>query len=172
MEPRFDIFTTWERCSPSSPLAPSLSVQVSPADGFVHQVDSRTICWARRSHDPYWRTCRCWALTIQIRLDGHQPRLFPAFSQSRRQVCIFSVRKKSPPCLQFRRNFISAGAAAGVSSAFGAPVGGLLFSMEEVSSFWSNRLTWQVFFCSMIAAFTTNIFNSAFLGFHYQVPFR
>ena len=32
-----------------------------------------------------------------------------------------------------RRNFISAGAAAGVSSAFGAPVGGLLFSMEEVS---------------------------------------
>ncbi|CBY13398.1 unnamed protein product [Oikopleura dioica] len=68
-----------------------------------------------------------------------------------------------------RRNFISAGAAAGVSSAFGAPVGGLLFSMEEVSSFWSNRLTWQVFFCSMIAAFTTNIFNSAFLGFHYQL---
>lgn len=43
-----------------------------------------------------------------------------------------------------RRNFISAGAAAGVSSAFGSPVGGLLFSMEEVSSFWSNRLTWQV----------------------------
>ena len=43
-----------------------------------------------------------------------------------------------------RRNFISAGAAAGVASAFGAPVGGLLFAMEEVSSFWSMKLSWQV----------------------------
>lgn len=45
-----------------------------------------------------------------------------------------------------RRNFISAGSAAGVASAFGAPVGGLLFAMEEVSSFWSMKLSWQVFF--------------------------
>ena len=49
-----------------------------------------------------------------------------------------------------RRNFISAGAAAGISSAFGAPVGGLLFAMEEMSSFWSMELSWQVglrYFC-------------------------
>ena len=42
-----------------------------------------------------------------------------------------------------RRNFISAGAAAGIASAFGAPVGGLLFAMEEVSSFWKNKLSFQ-----------------------------
>ena len=42
---------------------------------------------------------------------------------------------------------------------------------QRLQSFWSNRLTWQVFFCSMIAAFTTNIFNSAFSGFHYQGAF-
>ena len=46
---------------------------------------------------------------------------------------------------------------AGIASAFGAPVGGLLFAMEEVSSFWKNTLSWQVFFCCMTATFTTGI---------------
>ena len=71
----------------------------------------------------------------------------------------------------FRRNFVSAGAAAGVSSAFGAPVGGLLFSMEEVSSFWTTTLSWQIFFCCMVATFTTDLFNSAFNGFSYTGNF-
>eukprot|EP00092_Neocalanus_flemingeri_P010722 GFUD01011549.1.p1 GENE.GFUD01011549.1~~GFUD01011549.1.p1 ORF type:complete len:864 (-),score=141.42 GFUD01011549.1:346-2937(-) len=70
-----------------------------------------------------------------------------------------------------RRNFISAGAAAGIASAFGAPVGGLLFAMEEVSSFWNMKLSWQVFFCSMVSAFTTDLFNSAFQGFKYTGSF-
>ncbi|XP_071490057.1 chloride channel protein C-like [Diadema antillarum] len=70
-----------------------------------------------------------------------------------------------------RRNFISAGAAAGVASAFGAPVGGLLFAMEEVSSFWSMKLSWQVFFCCMISTVTTDLFNSAFSAFRYQGDF-
>ncbi|XP_052816934.1 chloride channel protein C-like isoform X2 [Mya arenaria] len=70
-----------------------------------------------------------------------------------------------------RRNFITAGAAAGVASAFGAPVGGLLFSMEEVSSFWSVTLSWQIFFCCIIATFTTDLFNSAFKDFNYTGSF-
>ncbi|XP_064648875.1 H(+)/Cl(-) exchange transporter 7-like isoform X2 [Lineus longissimus] len=70
-----------------------------------------------------------------------------------------------------RRNFTSAGAAAGVASAFGAPVGGLLFAMEEVSSFWSVKLGWMIFFCCMIATFTTDLLNSGFGGFHYSGSF-
>ncbi|PIK45697.1 hypothetical protein BSL78_17446 [Apostichopus japonicus] len=67
-----------------------------------------------------------------------------------------------------RRNFISAGSAAGVASAFGAPVGGLLFAMEEVSSFWSMKLSWQVFFSCMVSTVTTDLFNSAFSSFRYD----
>jgi chloride channel 7 len=70
-----------------------------------------------------------------------------------------------------RRNFISAGAGAGIASAFGAPVGGLLFSMEEVSSFWNMKLSWQIFFCCMVSTFTTDLFNSAFEGFQYKGDF-
>lgn len=31
------------------------------------------------------------------------------------------------------REFVSAGVSAGISAAFNAPIGGILFSMEEVS---------------------------------------
>lgn len=70
-----------------------------------------------------------------------------------------------------RRNFISAGVAAGVASAFGAPVGGLLFSMEEVSSFWTTTLSWQIFFCCMVSTITTDLFNSALSGLQFTGAF-
>ena len=67
--------------------------------------------------------------------------------------------------MQGRRDFISAGAAAGIASAFGAPVGGMLFAMEEVASFWNMTLAWQIMFTCMVATFTTDVLVTSFGGF-------
>lgn len=67
--------------------------------------------------------------------------------------------------MHVRRNFTTAGASAGVAAAFAAPVGGLLFGMEEVCSFWSLKLGWMIFFCCMMATFAADLFNSSIEAF-------
>ncbi|KAI0745872.1 chloride channel [Earliella scabrosa] len=53
-----------------------------------------------------------------------------------------------------RRGILSAACAAGVAVAFGAPIGGVLFSLEEVSYFFPAKVMWRSFFCAMVAAVT------------------
>lgn len=52
-----------------------------------------------------------------------------------------------------KREILSAAAASGVSVAFGAPIGGVLFSLEEVSYYFPMKTLWRSFFCALIAAF-------------------
>ena len=58
-----------------------------------------------------------------------------------------------------RRNFVSMGAASGVAAAFHAPIGGILFSLEEVSSFWDPKLMLDSFITASIAAFTGQLWE-------------
>jgi H+/Cl- antiporter ClcA len=68
-------------------------------------------------------------------------------------------------CLQndvSKRQMISAGGAAGVAAAFGAPIGGALFTYEisKPNTFWTFSMLWRVFFGTAIAVFTLSVLTS------------
>ncbi|KAF8647110.1 hypothetical protein AX16_006942 [Volvariella volvacea WC 439] len=58
-----------------------------------------------------------------------------------------------------RREIITAASAAGVAVAFGSPIGGVLFSIEEMSHTFSIKTMWRSFFCALIATFTLSAIN-------------
>lgn len=50
-----------------------------------------------------------------------------------------------------RREILSASAASGVAVAFGAPIGGVLFSLEEVSYYFPSKTLFRTFFCCIVS---------------------
>ncbi|KAK4561731.1 hypothetical protein LTR86_004410 [Recurvomyces mirabilis] len=58
-----------------------------------------------------------------------------------------------------RREVLSASAAAGVAVAFGAPISGLLFSLEEVSYYFPPKVLFRTFFCCIAAALSLRGLN-------------
>ncbi|KAK6341287.1 hypothetical protein TWF696_008369 [Orbilia brochopaga] len=58
-----------------------------------------------------------------------------------------------------RREVLSASAAAGVAVAFGAPLGGVLFSLEEVSYYFPPKTLFRTFFCCIVAAISLKLLD-------------
>jgi len=58
-----------------------------------------------------------------------------------------------------RREILSAACAAGVAVSFGAPIGGVLFSLEEASYYFPPKVMWRSFWCAAVAAITLKALN-------------
>jgi chloride channel 3/4/5 len=52
-----------------------------------------------------------------------------------------------------RREILSASAASGVAVAFGAPISGVLFSLEEVSYYFPSKTLFRTFFCCIVSGY-------------------
>lgn len=63
-----------------------------------------------------------------------------------------------------RRTFIAAGASAGVSVAFGSPIGGALFAyeMSRPNTFWRFSMIWKVFVSCAIANFWVSFLTTIY----------
>ena len=62
------------------------------------------------------------------------------------------------------REILSAGCSAGLSVAFGAPIGGVLFAYEEISTYFPRKILWRAFICSLFAAMTLRALNPTGTG--------
>ncbi|CAN8097195.1 unnamed protein product [Discula destructiva] len=51
-----------------------------------------------------------------------------------------------------KREVLSAAAASGISVAFGSPIGGVLFSLEQISYYFPDKTMWKSFVCASVAA--------------------
>lgn len=58
-----------------------------------------------------------------------------------------------------KREVLSAASAAGISVAFGSPIGGVLFSLEQLSYYFPDKTMWQSFVSAMVAAVTLQLMN-------------
>lgn len=68
----------------------------------------------------------------------------------------FSKYKKSA---SKTREILTATAGAGVAVAFGSPIGGVLFSLEEMASHFPLKTLWRSYFCALVATAVLSAVN-------------
>lgn len=57
------------------------------------------------------------------------------------------------------REILTATAGAGVAVAFGSPIGGVLFSLEEMASHFPLKTLWRSYFCALVATAVLSAMN-------------
>ncbi|KDE04008.1 hypothetical protein MVLG_05510 [Microbotryum lychnidis-dioicae p1A1 Lamole] len=57
------------------------------------------------------------------------------------------------------REIVTAASAAGVAVAFGSPIGGVLFSLEEMTINYPIKTLWRSFFCALVATVVLSAMN-------------
>ena len=112
-------------------------VLVVKAVGSVFAV-STGMCLGKEG--PFVHISACVAYLVAIR--------FPKYRENGRKM----------------REIVSAGVASGLSVAFGAPIGGVLFAYEEISTYFPRKVLWRAFICSLFAAMTLRALNPTGTG--------
>lgn len=58
-----------------------------------------------------------------------------------------------------KREVLTAASSAGISVAFGSPIGGVLFALEQLSYYFPEKILWNSFVAAMVAAVTLQFIN-------------
>ncbi|KAL8851294.1 MAG: hypothetical protein Q9221_003824 [Calogaya cf. arnoldii] len=114
-----------------------LKVLVIKAIGAVFAV-ATGMCLGKEG--PFVHIATCVAYLVGM--------LFPKYNENGRKM----------------RELLSAGCSAGLSVAFGAPIGGVLFSYEEISTYFPRKVLWKAFLCSLVAAMVLKALNPTGTG--------
>ncbi|KAH7446586.1 hypothetical protein KP509_01G063300 [Ceratopteris richardii] len=61
---------------------------------------------------------------------------------------------------RLRRDLVTCGAAAGIAVAFRAPLGGVIFALEELASWWRSELLWLVLFTTACITVVRQVINN------------
>lgn len=71
---------------------------------------------------------------------------------------LFLMKSNSLKSFSYK-NILVASSAAGVAVAFGSPMGGVLFSIEEISNYFKLSTMWESYYCSLIAVSFLQLLN-------------
>ncbi|RLV90919.1 hypothetical protein JA1_004218 [Spathaspora sp. JA1] len=78
-------------------------------------------------------------------------------------TCVGNIMSRYFPFIYnnelLKKQILSASASAGVALAFGSPLGGVLFILEEINNYLPSHTLFQIFFCAIISTLFLKFLN-------------